>query len=131
MGFALAASSVRIWPLIPEVPQKSAFTQVLEFTINMLDTNDVFDVVAECTSLNTAQSLQVVALLAEVSTMQHCQALEVVRASAAAAGKYTLTGPATAPVLTFPGVGDSPTVVTVTMKFGMAKTIVPRVYNVQ
>ena len=130
MGFGLAANSVKIYPLIPETALRSTFEQVLEYQVNMLAINDVFDLNAECVSLNTAQSLQIVSLLSKVESLHECLALEVVRGAAAAAGVYTLTGTAQEPVLTFPGLGDSPTTVTICMKFRLAKDKTPMVYNV-
>jgi hypothetical protein len=130
MGFGLATDSVKIYPLRPEASFRSCFEQILEFTVNMLDINDVFDVVAECTSLNTAQSLQIVSLLGKTAAIHDCFILESTRAAAAAAGTYTLTGTAVAPVLTFPGLGSSPTTASICMRLRLATDQIPVTYNV-
>lgn len=128
MAFTFVASSVRVYPVSAESPTRSVFEEVLEFSLTAANTDAAFNL-ATAAAGDATNGPAIVSLLDRVSKLTHCFVFESNRAAAASGTAHTLTGTAAAPVLTFAGGGSTPTALTVTMKFRLAKDREPVISN--
>ena len=130
MAFAFVASSVRIYPLRPETALRSAFEQVLEFQLTALNSDTAFDLAAAAVAAATTQTAAITTLLSRVDKLHNSFVLEAVNTIAGTGAAYILSGTAAAPVFTFDGGNtNTPTTLTFCLKFNLANSQTPVVFN--
>lgn len=137
MALAITASSVKIYPLIPETSLRSTFEQVLEYVVTAANSDAAVDLGAVAAAMVSGGSAQqkldgaaIVTLLSNVAAIHSSFVLESSRAAAAATTAHTLTGTAAAPVHTYAGGGTTPTTQSYCLTFRLAKDKTPMVYGV-
>lgn len=128
MAFAFVANSVRVYPVSANSPLRNVFEMVLEYNLTAGAADGAFDLAAAAAA-DATNGPAIVSLLERVAKLTDCFVFESNRAAAAAGSAHTLTGTAAAPVLTFAGGGDTPTALTVTMKFRLATDRDPIISN--
>lgn len=129
MAFAFVANSVRVYPVSGNTALRNCFEQVLEFNLTAANADAAFNL-ATAAAADATNGPAIVSLLERVSKLTHLFIFESNRAAAAAGTAHTLTGTAAAPILTFAGGGNTPTALTVVMKFKLAADRQPIVSNV-